>query len=315
MKSTDKHLYYPQVSFDGGDLDCGNGLLLLIRKHIDPLEQGQLLEIRSTESSVKEDLPAWCRLTGNELVSWTEAGAQMSFLVSRGAFNPGTPDADPEADPKANKQQKTPSGNSSRQTSDLLGLEVSEVNIPDTLPEAVPVAALPPMAVCGIGSWPRPRWMQRSLSGFLQGRLNEQEFDQSADDAVRLAVAAQERAGVDLISDGEQRRDNYSSFVGRLLDNCELIPLTDLLPLVTEPEKFKAEMEALEIPASEVRHPVVYGPLSRSRGLATEELAFLQSITEKAPKVSLPGPYLLSRTMWINCIPEEHYRSREDARR
>ena len=57
------HPYEPTVSFDGGDLDCGNGLLLLIRKHIDPLTPGQLLEILSTESSVVEDLPAWCRLT------------------------------------------------------------------------------------------------------------------------------------------------------------------------------------------------------------------------------------------------------------
>ena len=57
----------PHARFDGGDLDCGNGLLLLIRKHLDPLLPGQLLEIRSTETSVAEDLPAWCRLTGNDV--------------------------------------------------------------------------------------------------------------------------------------------------------------------------------------------------------------------------------------------------------
>ena len=66
---TQTHPYQPTDSFDGGDLDCGNGLLLLIRKHIDPLTPGQLLEILSTETSVVEDLPAWCRLTGNDLVS------------------------------------------------------------------------------------------------------------------------------------------------------------------------------------------------------------------------------------------------------
>src|SRR3569623_306649 len=51
------HPFPPDVSFDGGDLDCGNGLLLLIRKHIDPMAKGQLLEILSTEISVDEDLP------------------------------------------------------------------------------------------------------------------------------------------------------------------------------------------------------------------------------------------------------------------
>jgi len=52
------HLYPPTASFDGGALDCGSGLLLLIRQHIDPLREGDLLEIRSSESSVCEDLPA-----------------------------------------------------------------------------------------------------------------------------------------------------------------------------------------------------------------------------------------------------------------
>ena len=49
-----QHPHQAHTSFDGGDLDCGSGLLLLIRKHIDPLIPGQLLEILSTESSVVE---------------------------------------------------------------------------------------------------------------------------------------------------------------------------------------------------------------------------------------------------------------------
>src|SRR6266478_2955600 len=65
---------------DGGDLECGNGLVLLIRQHMDPLERGQLLEFRSTEISVEEDFPAWCRLTGNELVSLVRRGKERSFL-------------------------------------------------------------------------------------------------------------------------------------------------------------------------------------------------------------------------------------------
>src|SRR5262245_20487668 len=84
MKPVERHDHTADVSFDGGDLDCGNGLLLLIRKHIDPLVRGGLLEIRSTEISVDEDLPAWCRLTGNDLVSWTKQGKQRSFLVCKG---------------------------------------------------------------------------------------------------------------------------------------------------------------------------------------------------------------------------------------
>ncbi|MGK4921232.1 sulfurtransferase TusA family protein, partial [Bordetella hinzii] len=86
MQAVSRHEHSPDVSFDGGDLDCGNGLLLLIRKHIDPLPRGGLLEILSREISVDEDLPAWCRLTGNELVSWTKQDGQRSFLVCKGAL-------------------------------------------------------------------------------------------------------------------------------------------------------------------------------------------------------------------------------------
>jgi 5-methyltetrahydropteroyltriglutamate--homocysteine methyltransferase len=80
------HPFTPKASFDGGDLDCGNGLLLLIRRHIDPLAPGELLEIRSRELSVDEELPAWCRMTGNELVSRFREGKEASFLVSKGPF-------------------------------------------------------------------------------------------------------------------------------------------------------------------------------------------------------------------------------------
>ena len=69
MEPSPRHAQRPDAGFDGGDLDCGGGLLLLIRQHIDPLDRGQLLEIRSTETSVDDELPAWCRLTGNDLLA------------------------------------------------------------------------------------------------------------------------------------------------------------------------------------------------------------------------------------------------------
>ena len=52
LEPVERHPFEADSGFDGGDLNCGNGLLLLIRRHIDPLEPGQLLEIRSTEISV-----------------------------------------------------------------------------------------------------------------------------------------------------------------------------------------------------------------------------------------------------------------------
>ena len=149
-----------------------------------------------------------------------------------------------------------------------------------------------------------------STSTWRAGSADD-EFQATAEDATRLAVDAQLRAGVDILTDGEQRRDNYASFVGGRLDNCQLIPLTDLLPLVDDPEKFEKEMQSLDVPASEVRHPAVFGPLGRSRPLAVHELEFVASLTDRAVKVALPGPYLLTRTMWMECISDRAYRSRE----
>src|SRR6185436_9902415 len=91
MEPVAQHLLAPDVSFDGGDMDCGGGLLLLIRRNIDPLPRGGLVEILSTDTSVEGDLPAWCRLTGNELVSWTKAGRQRSYLVCKGTLSERLP--------------------------------------------------------------------------------------------------------------------------------------------------------------------------------------------------------------------------------
>ena len=282
------HDHSPDVSFDGGDLDCGNGLLLLIRKHIDPLPRGGLLEILSREISVDEDLPAWCRLTGNELVSWTKAERQRSFLVCKGKLAERTQDHRVPA-----AAVSTPAAPAAR------------VRIPVTPPE------IPALAVMGVGSWPRPRWMIEAMHAYVEGRLSEAAFQETADDAVRLAIAAQEKAGVDVVTDGEQRRDSYASFVASRLDNCQLIPLTDLLPLVDHPEEFEAELRALDIPAGDVRHPAVFGRLARSRPLVAHEVDFARTVTQKPVKVALPGPYLLTRTMWMECISDRAYESRE----
>jgi 5-methyltetrahydropteroyltriglutamate--homocysteine methyltransferase len=290
---SDQHAYSPAASFDGGDLDCGNGLLLLIRKHIDPLERGQLLEIRSTETSVESDLPAWCRMTGNELVSWTKEGKRRSFLVSKGAF----------AGTAARAEQSMPSAPPA--------IQLVSVKIPAALPLSSSAPAIRPLSVMGIGSWPRPRWMLQALHEHLEGRLDEASFQASADDAVQLSITAQLRAGVDVVTDGEQRRDSYASFVGGLLDNCQLIPLTDLLPYVDDPQTFEQELRALDVPAAEVRHPAVFGPLGRSKPLAVHELAYVQGLTQRPVKVALPGPYLLTRTMWMECISDRAYPSRE----
>ena len=293
MSVAPQHLHRPDVAFDGGSLDCGSGLLLQIRGHIDPLPRGGLLEIRSTEPTVAEDLPAWCRMTGNQLVSTVQSGGSWSFLVCKGSLSERTADASPAAGVHPQAAESAP--------------RVADGQLPE--PAAVP--RIPPLAVTGIGSWPRPRWMLQAIHDHVSGRLGEDAFQETAHDAVRLCVRAQLRAGVDLVTDGEQRRDSYASFVGGRLDNCQLIPITDLLPYVDDPAEFEQELRALDVPAGEVRHPAVFGRLGRSRPLAVHELQFARTLTDRPIKVALPGPYLLTRTMWLECVSDRAYPNRE----
>src|SRR5262245_45716479 len=81
----------PDATCDGGDLDCGSGLLLIIREAMAPLPPGGLLEVLGRGTGVREDLPAWCRLVGHRLVAVAPAAhGSTSFRIAKRAA------ADPE---------------------------------------------------------------------------------------------------------------------------------------------------------------------------------------------------------------------------
>jgi len=73
----------PDAVCDGGDLDCGSGLLLIIRGALQPLPPGSVLEVRSRETSVKEDLPAWCRMVGHSLLEVAEGSDRTTSYYLR----------------------------------------------------------------------------------------------------------------------------------------------------------------------------------------------------------------------------------------
>lgn len=74
----------PDAICEGGDLDCGSGLLLMIKKSIDPLQAGQILEIRSSEKTVAEDLPAWCRMVKHEFLGSQGHAKNASYYIRKG---------------------------------------------------------------------------------------------------------------------------------------------------------------------------------------------------------------------------------------
>ncbi|KAB2835210.1 MAG: osmotically inducible protein OsmC [Candidatus Brocadia sp.] len=77
------NLQTPHVC-EGGNLDCGSGLLLLIRRAVNQMPEGDILEIRSTEISVREDFPAWCRMTKNSYLGWRQGNDHQKYFVQKG---------------------------------------------------------------------------------------------------------------------------------------------------------------------------------------------------------------------------------------
>ncbi len=76
----------PDRVFDGGDLDCGSGLILLIRENMLEVPDGGILEMRSREPTVKGELPPWCRMVGHEyLGAIDDASTTARHFVRKGA--------------------------------------------------------------------------------------------------------------------------------------------------------------------------------------------------------------------------------------
>lgn len=73
----------PDALCDGGSEGCGGGLLIQILQQIKTLHSGQLLEIRSTDAGVREDLPAWCRMTGHDLLAAEQGALRNRYLVRK----------------------------------------------------------------------------------------------------------------------------------------------------------------------------------------------------------------------------------------
>lgn len=80
-----------------------------------------------------------------------------------------------------------------------------------------------------VGSWPRPDWLIRALRRKQSGEITDREFQEVADRAVLDALRLQEEAGVDIPTDGEQRRDNLYSFVVEKLGGMRLMKVSELI--------------------------------------------------------------------------------------
>jgi 5-methyltetrahydropteroyltriglutamate--homocysteine methyltransferase len=147
-----------------------------------------------------------------------------------------------------------------------------------------------------VGSYPQPDWLI-DRAGLVQHRVPRVRapelwrvpgpwLEQAQNDATRLAIRAQERAGIDIVSDGEMRRESYSNRFANALEGVDLARPGTTISRAGTPTPV----------------PRVVGPIRRKHPVEVDGLRFLRANTERAVKITLPGPFTLSKQ-----AQDEHY--------
>ncbi|MBD3334309.1 MAG: hypothetical protein GF355_02230, partial [Candidatus Eisenbacteria bacterium] len=128
----------------------------------------------------------------------------------------------------------------------------------------------------------------------------------------REVLAIQEDAGVDIVTDGEQRRDSFFSFVAEKLDGVRMMTLAEMLELIEDKAAFERILQTLDVPAYAISNATCVGRISRARPLAADELRFVKRHSDKPVKIPLPGPYLMTRSMYVPEACRDAYAGKEE---
>lgn len=164
--------------------------------------------------------------------------------------------------------------------------------------------------VTQVGSWPRSRVLLKALRDRQKERISKDEFDRIADIEAERCVKLQLESGVDILVEGEHHRDNFYSFLTEKLNGAELMSLADMLDTLENKESFEEMLDTLDVPASSIKNPTCVGKLSRKESLTLGEFRFVKRFTNKPVKITLPGPYLLTRAMWVSSYSTNGYENK-----
>ena len=140
-----------------------------------------------------------------------------------------------------------------------------------------------------VGSYPQPDWLidRAKLAGRFPPRVRAKELwriepawlEEAQDDATLIAIREQERAGLDIITDGEMRRESYSNRFATALDGVDLDNPGEALDRSGHPNPV----------------PRVVGPIRRRHAVETRDVAFLRANTDRRIKITVPGPFTMAQ--------------------
>jgi 5-methyltetrahydropteroyltriglutamate--homocysteine methyltransferase len=173
------------------------------------------------------------------------------------------------------------------------------------------VTRLPLFPVTTVGSWPRPPAVVQAQRDCRRQRIDRRAFDRVADEAIVAFLRLQHDLGVDIVTDGELRRDNFYSFAAQKLEGVRLMTLAEMLDVVEDKAGFEQLLQTLDVPAYSISSPICIGPVARREPLTVEDLRFARRHTDRPIKVTLPGPYLLTRAMFVPELSRPYYQDKE----
>jgi len=149
-----------------------------------------------------------------------------------------------------------------------------------------------------VGSYSQPDWLidRAKLAGRFPPRVRAKELwrvepallAQAQDDGTELAIRAQERAGLDLLTDGEIRRESYSNHFATALDGLDLDNPGTVVNRSGQPNPV----------------PRIIGPIRRPHPVQVRDLEFLRAHTDRPVKVTVPGPFTMSQQAQNDHYPD-----------
>jgi 5-methyltetrahydropteroyltriglutamate--homocysteine methyltransferase len=164
------------------------------------------------------------------------------------------------------------------------------------MPQIRPLPAVLPTSL--VGSYPQPDWLinREKLAGRFPPRVRAKELwrvdpeylAQAQDDATLLAIRAQEQAGLDILTDGEIRRESYSNHFATVLDGID----------IDNPGT------ALDRSGSPNPVPRIVGPIRRTGPIEAGDVRFLRANTDRTIKMTVPGPFTMSQQAQNDYYPD-----------
>ena len=169
-----------------------------------------------------------------------------------------------------------------------------------------------PFSTSLIGSMPRSKKIM-ALNRRLKMDLDyEKEYEDLIKTETENLVKLQEKYSIDLITNGELARDNYVSFVADRIDGVVMMNMGDMLEYIEDKQAFEQILETLDVPSVSIKNAICNGVLKYNKSLVSDEIKFLKKITNSPVKSTLPGPYLMTRSMWLPSLSKKFYNNKEE---